>query len=523
MGNGNSEQILIQLGIRDYFDEDKETQKAIWKDKKSGKRLYILGSNPAANQVAFDFDFFLMKSARDARYYFCDKTRYMKWVAEKVKQKKNLKNLSKDENPVIQFETKNSNPFQKSDEYEAAIMKAVNIIGSNNILETGDNVNKYGIFVTCEIEEMTKHIKGVFGLGTQEEQLKALIEQGERAIILHGAPGTGKTYTARKKLAGLSMECKVQQDDGKENQKGEQGDKLKIEIVELNGNFVQFHPSYDYTDFVEGYRPAIVKEKEQVSTFVRMDGIFKAFCRKVAVEKDEKKLYPFVIDEINRADLAKVFGELMFCVENGYRGEENRVKTHYDYLPTYEVKDKKSGLATLIEDDVFQDGFYIPENVIIIGTMNDIDRSVESIDFAMRRRFRFINVDATTEMRTGLEGMLLKNQNENENAQNEEDKTDKRIVNQLVESVNKLNEVIKKHFSEAYQIGHGYFKNFGKYYNTAKTNKEAESDPALVEAKRNIWNYSLKPLLEEYMRGRRTETDLEELENTFIAGVSPDE
>ena len=508
MANGNSEQILIQLGIRDYFEEDKETQKAIWKDKKSGKRLYILGSNPAANQVAFDFDFFLMKSARAARYYFCDKTRYMKWVAEKVKQNKNLKNLSKDENPVIQFETENSNPFQKSDEYEAAIMKAVNIIGSNNILETGENVNKYGIFVTCEIEEMTKHIKEVFGVGTQEEQLKALIEQGERAIILHGAPGTGKTYTAREKLAGLFKEHK----------------EIKIGTLDKNGrNFVQFHPSYDYTDFVEGYRPAIVKEKEQVSTFVRMDGIFKAFCRKVAVEKDEKKLYPFIIDEINRADLAKVFGELMFCVENGYRGEENRVKTQYDYLPTYEVKDKKSGLATLIEDDVFQDGFYIPENVIIIGTMNDIDRSVESIDFAMRRRFRFINVDATTEMRTGLEGMLLKNQNENENAQNEEDRTDKRIVNQLVESVNKFNEVIKKHFSEAYQIGHGYFKNFGKYYNTAKTNKEAESDPALVEAKRNIWNYSLKPLLEEYMRGRRAGIDLEELENTFIAGVSPDE
>ena len=89
----------------------------------------------------------------------------------------------------------------------------------------------------------------------------------------------------------------------------------------------------------------------------------------------QSKKFIFVIDEINRGEISKIFGELFFSIDPGYRGEKGRIKTQYQNL----VDDK----------DVFAKGFYIPENVYIIGTMNDIDRSVESMDFAMRRRFAF--------------------------------------------------------------------------------------------------------------------------------------
>lgn len=197
--------------------------------------------------------------------------------------------------------------------------------------------------------------------------------------------------------------------------------------------FVQFHPSYDYTDFVEGLRP-VMNDKQEMQ-FVRLDGTFKAFCRKIVMEnlvnlpalssytgilsqnsaqtaqpantngsdpKEEKieeaadeqikalynalddlaknsnnqqliptPYYYFVIDEINRADLAKVFGELMFGLEESYRGIQNRFKTQYMNIPTYEIQ---NGTAQPMKFDCFRDGFYIPENLKIIGiTINMID------------------------------------------------------------------------------------------------------------------------------------------------------
>ena len=153
------------------------------------------------------------------------------------------------------------------------------------------------------------------------DKLKELIGAGIKQIICHGAPGTGKTYTVEEKL-------------------GKEYGKLADEKERIN--FVQFHPSYDYTDFVEGLRPVVVEIEGKVEThFVRMDGIFKHFCRKVveenAKEENKSKNYIFIIDEINRADLAKVFGELMYLLEEGKRGEEHKIQTQYSNLPTYEV------------------------------------------------------------------------------------------------------------------------------------------------------------------------------------------
>lgn len=189
-------------------------------------------------------------------------------------------------------------------------------------------------------------------------------------IILRGAPGTGKSYLAKaiaSKIIGLSNE--------------------KLESSE-QFEFVQFHPNYDYTDFVEGIRPIIDDDDENMG-FKLKPGIFKTFCEKAIKaqnsfdevgEKHENahndKKYVFVIDEINRGEISKIFGELFFSIDPSYRGITGAVKTQYSNM------ESKS------------DKFYIPDNVYIIGTMNDIDRSVDTFDFAMRRRFRFVEIKA---------------------------------------------------------------------------------------------------------------------------------
>ena len=143
------------------------------------------------------------------------------------------------------------------------------------------------------------------------EQVKKAMKN--KQIIFTGAPGTGKTYSVRKVV-----------------EEETDGDKTAYK-------FVQFHPSYDYSDFVEGLRPVVLLGQTE-PTFVRMDGTFKAFCRHVVEEnkandgEDEK--YYFIVDEINRGDLSKIFGELMFGLEESYRGEENAFDTQYKNLKT---------------------------------------------------------------------------------------------------------------------------------------------------------------------------------------------
>ena len=140
-------------------------------------------------------------------------------------------------------------------------------------------------------------------------------------------------------------------------------------MIESRTCFVQFHPSYDYTDFVEGLRP--IQYADGQVGFERQDGAFKKLCKNAYNAESQK--FVMIIDEINRGDISKIFGELFYAIDEGYRGPQGKVATQYQNL----VK----------EDDPFFKGFYVPENVYIIGTMNDIDRSVESMDFAIRRRF----------------------------------------------------------------------------------------------------------------------------------------
>ncbi|WP_295160186.1 AAA family ATPase [uncultured Brachyspira sp.] len=241
----------------------------------------------------------------------------------------------------------------------------------------------------------------------------------------------------------------------------------KKQDVNVNNNdygFVQFHPSYDYTDFVEGLRP--VKDSDGNIGFERKDGVFKKFCKEALKNRSSK--FVFIIDEINRGEISKIFGELFFAVDPGYRGESGKVKTQYNNLINNDESD---------EDDEFEDGFFVPENVYIIGTMNDIDRSVESMDFAMRRRFAFIEIEAKNTQENILKSL------------------DKNIKQEAINRMDNLNNAIEKieSFNSSYHVGASYFLKLKNYYKNSNNNKE--------EAFKSLWDNHLKGLLFEYLRG----------------------
>ncbi|MGL4986743.1 MAG: AAA family ATPase [Treponemataceae bacterium] len=279
----------------------------------------------------------------------------------------------------------------------------------------------------------------------QEEMDKFIkVVKENKNLVLTGAPGTGKTYLA-KQITRQIIELPDSDDLENSSQFG----------------FVQFHPSYDYTDFVEGLRPTKQGDEKEIGFHLK-NGVFKSFCEEAKDNLEDN--YVFVIDEINRGEISKIFGELFFSIDPSYRGEKGSVKTQYSNMHTDQAET-----------------FYVPENVYIIGTMNDIDRSVESFDFAMRRRFTWIEITA------------------------EESAENMNLSKELKDVLANLNNEISKQeeLNSSYHIGGAYFLDSnGK--ERAKTEYE------------DIWDFRLEPLLKEYLRGALdSDRKLEDLKATY--------
>lgn len=285
---------------------------------------------------------------------------------------------------------------------------------------------------------------------------KKLLEVSHN-LILTGSPGTGKTYLA-KEIAASLIGCDLK-DIERSNQFG----------------FVQFHPSYDYTDFVEGLRPVQDNDSDGQIGFERKDGIFKEFCEKAL---STSKPYIFVIDEINRGEISKIFGELFFSIDPGYRGVKGAVRTQYANL-----QNTHNAFDAQINSDTYGH-FFVPSNVYIIGTMNDIDRSVESMDFAMRRRFAWKEV-------TAEESMAMLDTNHKLDGVREEIKHRMLNLNHAIEEMDGL--------GRAYDIGAAYFMKYADYGNFD-----------------DLWQFHLEGVLSEYLRGERNAAEkLETLHKAY--------
>lgn len=492
----------------------------------------------------------------------------------------------------------------------------LNPIDAQTILDEAIKTNPNQIDTLMKIKEWLN--QGDTQMAQEDTLVKkyANLLKNTKNLILTGAPGTGKTYLAKQIAARLILDREINDFDK------DLSEEEKKQVKSQTG-FVQFHPSYDYTDFVEGLRPTDKDGNGNVG-FERRDGVFKKFCEKAILpssvtediqkelnenptiwkvslertgdnptrtdclkngyirlgwsnygdvadfsnfsgytevggsvvlvafqskmkvgdivlscysateidavgivtgdyeyrpeggdypryrtvkwivkgikeniveknhgktltlasvyklsvsikdvfdivekystnqtlssdsqEKTSNSPYVFIIDEINRGEVAKIFGELFYCVDPGYRGKEGKINTQYQNL--------------IKENNIFYSGFFIPENVYIIGTMNDIDRSVESMDFAFRRRFTWAEVkaeDTQYMLDAELDAVLA-----------DEAKRRMENLNNAISEIDGLN--------EAYHIGASYFlklKNYGGDFES-------------------LWEYHIKGILQEYLRG----------------------
>ncbi len=268
-------------------------------------------------------------------------------------------------------------------------------------------------------------LNDLFMTGTQLDTILSRLKR-KKAIILQGPPGVGKTYIARR-LAFTQM--------------GERDDQRVM--------MVQFHPSYGYEDFVQGYRPTR-------SGLERREGVFYQFAR--LARNDPDRDWFFIIDEINRGNLAKIFGELLMLVEADKRGIEHAVPLTYS--------------------EQADETFYLPANLHFIGTMNTADRSLAMVDYALRRRFAFVTLDPAFNSSEFKEWLTAHGATE-------------ALVTRIRDRVGSLNAVIEKErdLGPGFCVGHSFFCPPAGY----------TPDDGWY---REVIDGEIQPLLEEYFDSR---------------------
>lgn len=294
---------------------------------------------------------------------------------------------------------------------------------------------------------------------------KAIADTNNPNVILYGPPGTGKTFSAKN---SLDFVC--------------QGDSSRYEIL-------QFHPSFTYEDFIEGIKPKGVSKDGNIR-FELVNGVFKNFCIK-AKEQPNKDFY-FVVDEINRANLSTVFGETLSLLEKDYRhnteNNKNLIRTQYSTLIEDLIKedDKFKELAYEIDNNEVK--FGVPKNVFFIGMMNDVDKSIDAFDLALRRRFKWIRKDCDYEVIE--EETRFKGKEEFNN------------ISQYAKACEKLNNYISNDLGlgKSYEFGHSFFMK------VSDIAKRKEITPNNIEV---LFNLFLRPTLKEYLRAVFAESELE--------------
>lgn len=367
-----------------------------------------------------------------------------------VHKEKELKN--KDENIIREFvKEKTDTVKDNDDDIEPCYLIEV---------ETEDGK------LRTEEELKAEVIKGV---GLLMPYYKHIMDYPEivKNMILYGPPGTGKTYITATYAVLI---CGWYTLDTLKNMDHSKIMEIYHEL-EQEGRigFTTFHQSYGYEDFIEGIRPVLDKEKtdaqnqseEQKSEksrnleYTMEAGVFKAFCEKA--EKESKKPYIFIIDEINRGNISRIFGELITLIEESKRkgeADERSVILPYSGLP-----------------------FSVPSNVYIIGTMNTADRSIALLDTALRRRFSFVEMMPDTEV---LKDIKIE-------VPEMPDTVDKKAgkstidIQKLLEIINQRIEVL---YDREHTIGHAYFCGLKK--------------TATLDGLKNVFKKSVLPLLQEY-------------------------
>lgn len=311
-------------------------------------------------------------------------------------------------------------------------------------------------------------------------------------VILYGPPGTGKTFSVQNTIDFLTK-----------------GDAKRV-------CFTQFHPSFTYEDFIDGLKPAGVTSNGNVR-FELVNGIFKDFC--IRAKNDAKNVYYFVVDEINRANLSTVFGETLSLLEKDYRWVQSSGDGNKKYLKLTQNSALHSSMITMLENDLTsaendqekekiqrkigqliglafdydsktkEVKFAIPKNVHFIGMMNDVDKSIDSFDLALRRRFRWKEMECDYEVIEDSFKVIPSNLDDYiQRCQN---------LNAFISGSKKIDSKTGLGLGKSYEFGHSYFMK------VPVVKKRISKS-----ARNNLFVDYLQPTLKEYLRGFYEESDI---------------